>query len=253
MKLMTFLILVTFLFPALGIAAGQDKFVFQFGLDGYKGTMDTHVTQRFRNSANNMGANAENECCEYDPTNLDGKSVLVMFDIWSLPTNALVSKATLEMYLTRTRNGAYAKEVAAHQLLKSWAEGDGVGIDGRAAGPGEVCGEWTGTGNVWAGIGADRPGKDFVEKANNTIEIADDIGWYEWDVTKMAQYWVAHPDKNFGAILRESHPHARTTGTKVFASKENSDAKIHPRLTVFVRAYDIVGGKTTTTWGYVKQ
>ncbi len=250
---MTFLVLIVFLLPVLGgLAVGQDTFVFQFGLNGYKGTMDTHVTQRFGNSTNNMGANIENECCEYDPTYFDGKSVLVMFDIWCIPTNAVVSKATVEMYLTQTRNGAHEKKVAVHRLLKSWAEGDGIGIDGRIAGPMEVCGKWTGTGDIWAGIGTNRPGEDFVVNANDTIEIAGDIGWYEWDVTRMAQYWVAHPDNNFGAILLEPHPHAQTTGTKVFASRENSDAKIRPRLTVFVRAYDIGCGKTTTTWGYIK-
>ncbi|MFC1713650.1 DNRLRE domain-containing protein, partial [Candidatus Poribacteria bacterium] len=187
--------------------------------------MDTHITEYSGNNMNNMGGNIENECCEYDPANTDGKSVLIWFDVSSIPTNAVLAEATLELYMTSNRNGGNDKEVAAHRLLKEWGEGTGSGIDGRAAIDGEVCGLRTGKGEDWAKAGADEPGEDFVEKADDTIEIGAGIGeWYTWDITEMCQYWISNPDENFGAILLEPRPHAATLGTKVFASKENANA-----------------------------
>jgi hypothetical protein len=236
------------------VALAREEFIFQFGKDGYEGTKDTHVTEYPGNNANNMGGNIENECGEYNPANVDGKSVLVWFDVSSIPKSAVISSATLEMYMSTTRNGTNEKEVATHQLLKDWAEGTGVGIDGNGAQKDQVSGLWTGVGGeVWDKIGADKPGGDFVEKANDTIKIAGDVEWYSWDVTEMCQDWIRNPDKNFGAILLEPRPHAQTTGTKVFASKENPNADIHPRLVVEVKAMSVNSiGKLTTSWGMIK-
>ena len=241
-----------FIFASVALAA--QKFVFQYGKNGYENTKDTHVTEYPGNNGNNMGGNIENECCEYNPANVDGKSMLVWFDISSIQTSAIIGEARLELYMTTTRNGGNKKEVATHQLLKDWAEGAGMGIDGRAAQKDEVCGKWTGKGEDWATVGADEPGKDFVAEANDTIEIEGKTGeWYSWNITKMCQYWVKHPDKNFGVILLEPRPHAKTTGTKVFASKENPDEKIHPKLTITVTAMSIdQKGKVATIWGDLK-
>lgn len=233
--------------------SAKDVLTFQFGANGYEATMDTHITEYNGNNGNNMGGNIENECCEYNPANKDGKSVLVFFNLSKVPTNAIVAKATLEMCLTSTRNGANKKSVASHQLLKEWKEGTGSGIDGAAAKKDEVCGQWTGTGELWDMIGADQPDKDFVAKANDTIEIAGDIGAYQWNITKMCQLWIQSPAKNFGVILLEPRPHAATLGTKVFASKENANIELYPKLTVEVSAYGIEVKETmATTWGAVK-
>lgn len=235
-------------------ALARQEFVFQFGKDGYQNTRDTHVTEYTGNNGNNMGGNIENECCEYNPANVDGKSLLIYFDVSSIPKAAILEKATLELYMTTTRNGTSKKSVAAHQLLKDWAEGDGQGIDGNGATQDEVCGKWTGKGEDWDKAGADSPGKDWVEKANDTIEIEGKIqDWYTWKVTEMCQNWIRNPEKNFGAILLEPRPHAPTLGTKVFASKENGDQNIHPILRVIVSAVSVEPGeKLTTSWGRVK-
>jgi hypothetical protein len=241
----------------IGAASAEEEFVFQYGLDGYEDTKDTHVTEYTGNNGNNMGGNIENECCEYDPANTDGKSVLVWFDVSSIPRNAVVNEATLEMYMTSTRNGTNDKEVAAHRLLKDWAEGTGTGIDGRAATNEEVCGRWTGVdGEEWTTVGADEPGEDFVAEPEDTIEIGGDTGqWYIWDVTEACQYWIRNPDENFGLILLEPRPHAQTLGTKVFAAKENSNPDIYPRLIVMVGALSVSGNhgsKLATCWGMLK-
>jgi len=237
-----------------GPTSALDEFFFQYGMDGYEDTMDTHITEYSGNSRNNMGGHLENECCEYNPANVDGKSVLVWFDVSSIPTGAVLDEATLELYMTNNRNGGSDKEVAAHRLLKEWAEGTGEGIDGRAALDDEVCGIWTGRGEEWTKDGADEPGEDFVAKADDTLEIGAGIGeWYVWDITEMCQYWIRNPDENFGAILVEPRPHAATTGTKVFASKENLDPDIRPVLIVAVSAISVdANSKLTTSWGMIK-
>jgi hypothetical protein len=255
MKVYYFTGLIFFLiFILAGTALAKDEYIFQFGKDGYEEAKDTHVTEYTGNNGNNMGGNIENECCEYNPANVDGKSVLVWFDVSSIPTNAILGSATLEMYMTNTRNGGNDKEVAAHRLLKDWAEGMGVGIDGNGAKQDEVCGKWTGMGEDWAKVGADEPGEDFVEEPDDTIEIGAGIGeWYTWDITEMCQYWVKNPDENFGIILREPRPHANSLGTKVFASKENPDVDIHPRLVIVVDAVSVDSkDKLAASWGAIK-
>ena len=231
MKEICFLSLICLFLVFLTGAALAQEYVFQYGLDGYEETMDTHITEYSGNNTNNMGGHTENECCEYDPANTDGKSFLIWFDVSSFPANTVIGEATLELYMTSNRNGGNEKSVAAHRLLKEWAEGTGTGIDGRAATPDEVCGQWTGKGENWEKFGADEPGVDFVEEANDTIQIAGDIGnWYIWNVTKMCQYWVQHPDENYGAILLEPRPHTQELRTKVFASKENATESNRPIL-----------------------
>jgi len=164
-----------------------------------------------------------------------------------------VGEAILELYMTSNRNGGNEKSVAAHRLLKDWEEGVGTGIDGIAAAQDEVCGVWTGKGEDWAKFGADEPGADFVEAADDTIEIAGDIGnWYYWNITEMCQYWVSHPDENFGAILLEPRPHAQTTGTKVFAAKENAIESNRPILRIMGTLAVDSRDKLTATWGMIK-
>ena len=241
-------------FILTSVALSKDEFIFQYGQDGYEETKDTHITEYSGNNTNNMGGNLENECCEYNPANTDGKSCLIWFDISSIPTSAVIGSATLEMYMTSTRNGTNEKEVAVHRLLKDWEEGLGTGIDGIAAKKEEVCGTWTGKGEDWAALGADEPGEDFVEEADDIIAIAGETGeWYSWDVTEMCKHWVRNPDENFGAILREPRPHAATLGTKVFASKENADSGIRPTLVVVVDALSVDStDELATTWGQIK-
>lgn len=254
MRTLKNILIVLFLIFAT-TANAKDTLTFQFGVGGYEATMDTHITEYTGNNSNNMGGNIENECCEYNPANKDGKSILVYFNLSKVAKNAVISKATLEMNLTSTRNGTNKKSVAAHQLLKQWKEGTGVGIDGVAAQKDEVCGQWTGVNNeLWDALGADQPGKDFVEKANDTIEISGDIDAYQWNITEMCQYWIINHAKNFGVILLEPRPHAATLGTKVFASKENTNIELHPKLIIEISAYGIgIEEALTTTWGTVKQ
>lgn len=253
MKAIYFLSLICLFLVFLTGAVLADEYVFQYGLDGYEGTMDTHITEYSGNMNSNMGGNIENECCEYNPANTDGKSVLVWFDVSSLPTNTVVGEAILELYMTTNRNGGNEKSVAAHRLLMDWEEGTGSGIDGRAANQDEVCGVWTGKGEEWAKFGADEPGVDFVEAADDTIEIAGDIGeWYYWNITEMCQYWVRNPDENFGAILLEPRPHAQTNGTKVFASKENTSQKNHPILRITGALAVDSRGKLAASWGMIR-
>lgn len=253
MKTIYFFCLICLSLVFLVGAALAEEIVFQYGLDGYEETMDTHITEYSGNIGNNMGGNIENECCEYDPANMDGKSVLMWFDVSSISANSNIGQATLELYMTTNRNGGNEKSVAVHRLLKDWEEGTGSGIDGRAATQDEVCGTWTGKGENWEKAGADEPGIDFVEEADDTIEIAGDIAeWYYWDITEMCQYWVRHPDENFGVIVLEPRPHTQTNGTKVFASKENASQNNHPILRIISTTAVNSRGKLTASWGMIK-
>jgi hypothetical protein len=256
MSRLTNISLILTLLLTLSVGADQE-FVFQYGLDDCEDTKDTHITQYSGNNMNNMGGNLENECCEYNPANIDAKSILIWFDVSSVPKGAIVGEARLELNMTGTRNGTTAKDVCAFRLLRDWGEGTGTGIDGRAAKDGEVCGQaahWPD--DKWDTLCADGGSVDRVEEPDDTIEVGAELGdWYVWDISKMCQYWVEHPDENFGIILQEPpDEHSKATGTKVFASKENPNEEVRPRLVVVVTAMAVDSkSKIATHWGNIKK
>lgn len=200
--------------------------IVQEGLQGFKGTMDAHIAEFFPD--NNMGGNDQFEAARFDgASENDDKSMLVQFDLSNIDINdTTLVRATLVLTMAETRNGDNPKKLGVFRLLKNWNQGDNEGIDGGAAGTGEVT--WNSSRNNlerW-----DKPGGDHSGDAADIRTVGADIGKeYEWDITSFVTFWEANPDRNFGMILREPESSDRN-GTKVFFTSEHNTIEDRPKL-----------------------
>ena len=208
----------------------KNEFMFeeiQQGLNGFQGTSDSHIAEFFPD--NNMGGYFQFECCRYDGANEnDDKSILIKFDLKNIDIQKdnLLS-AELALTLLDTRNGFSDKSIACNRLLRTWQEGDiNVSIDGEAAPTGVV---------TWASaLHGVLPwlsgGGDFRQEAVDEIIVGNGISSeYRWEITPSLLFWLANPDSNYGLVLREKIS-SSVSGTKVFASSENDNFRIRPKI-----------------------
>jgi hypothetical protein len=195
---------------------------FQEGVSGYSGTTDAHVLESIPD--NNTGGNDLFEICRYFPFGLfDDKYAFISFDVSSIPAEAEVISATLEVYFIGMRNGTTEKDINCHRVTASFTEGNGTGIDGQAV-PGVT---WN-TKSSYDGTILD------------SKTVGDVLGfWYSFDITAAAQVWVNAPAQNFGVLLKQSindwDINNPSGGTKQFASSEYATVSLRPKLTITYR------------------
>lgn len=181
---------------------------------GYSGVADTCVMEWPASVDNNGGGNPFMEVTQRIPPN-DQKWGLVRFDVSSIPSSAIVKRATLELYLLGTRGGGNDKEVRVHKIKSAWLEGEGVGDpDGDPGAPGV---DWL-----------TRPSYGPATDAILVRSVSDT--WYSFDVTSAARDWLEDETSNFGVVLKEGG--LGGNGTKRFATSENATVSIRPRMTI---------------------
>lgn len=137
--------------------------------------------------------------------------VLLEFDLASLPPDAIVDSATLEIYLVSISGAPSPATISAHRITNSWDEQtvtwdkyDGI--------------------NPWSMPG----GSHDANLINSiTIDVPED-SWRQLDVTSVAADWVSGAFPNYGILLKINGPFS----TGVFVSKEDNDVALRPKLTI---------------------
>ncbi len=119
----------------------------------------------------------------------------VAFDLSSLPADAIIVAATLELYQTSAGNVS----LAAQRLTADWAEASVTWNTMPAA---------TATGEVVGGLSD---------------------GWYRWNITAMVQQWRATPATNYGVQLLATGIIPTPYYAHRFSSREGANP---PRLVV---------------------
>lgn len=112
---------------------------------------------------------------------------LLRFDVSTLPANAVVDEATLQVYYAGRSNGN-TLTLGAHRVLPEW-------IDSQA--------NWSQrkTGVNWS-VGGMGSGSDYTATAEATAVLTGAGGaWVELNVTNAAQAWVNNPANNYGLVL----------------------------------------------------
>lgn len=194
--------------------AGQTSVTFQQGVNNYTGTTDAHIIEYI--PANNTGGNDQVEACRYNGAAAnDDKSILVRFDVSSIPSSATVISATLELCLVGTRNGAVDKTLNLHEVTGSWTEGSGTGVDGQAV-----------SGVNWN----TRPSNNSTSLDGKVVGSSAGT-WYAFNIKDLTQAWINGSKANNGIILMEDAP-SSSSGTKDFASSEYATVSQRPKLTV---------------------
>jgi hypothetical protein len=217
---------------------GQNAFLFQEGRNGHTGCRDVHIF------ADKPGWNTGNEPLLETTGNgglSDAKHTLIRFDLSSIPSSTRIDSASFSLYFDARRTQQTGdKTLSIYKLNRPWAEGTGNdpgGLDGRPAIPGETNWQYAMfDSQAWAvpganGIPIDRSGLPVDSVVLTSIQ--DVQTWHNWNITELCQFWISHPDSNFGMVVRETNV-SSARGILDFASSENPDPII--RHLLFVQA-----------------
>lgn len=166
---------------------------------------------------------------------------LLRFDLSSLPTNAVIFSATVEMEVIQIPVDGYeAAFFGLHRMLRSWGEGTnaptgtktGTGLPARTNDA-----TWTHrfayTAQAWAAPGG-APDADFAPNFSLS-KLVEAYGRYTFESTTEStsdvQFWVQHPELNHGWMLLCQSEESLFTARK-FASRENENPTSAPTLAV---------------------
>ncbi len=139
---------------------------------------------------------------------------LLRFDLSSLPTDAIVSSATLSLWVKEVRDGNAT--IRAHQVTASWNEAE---VTWKARDKAANL--------LWAGLGGDY--NAAVLSSHNVVKDVKNY-WATWNVTSATTGWISAPATNFGLIL-ESPVTSPKNETK-FKSSDDGTTSQRPKLEV---------------------
>ena len=160
------------------------------------------------------------------------RRALLAFDLSGVPTDAMVTSASLTMRVNKVPSGQVTNDFGLHRLTTDFGEGgsDAPGQEGRGTNAAAGDATWS---DAVAGTPWNEPGGDFVSEASAVSRVAGN-GSYTWESTDMLvadiQNWLATPQNNFGWILIGDESTAKTA--KRFASREATSAANRPTLTI---------------------
>jgi hypothetical protein len=145
--------------------------------------------------------------------------VAIRFDLTSIPTTAVVSKAIMSFWCTDSwyTRGNTAAETNVHRASRAWE---------YVADPWQAWTKASASTN-WSKGGGDY-GASVAKQAQPGRIYTDNGGWYEYDITTAVQDMVKNPSGNNGFIITED---AGTDGP-VFRSSHWTTAAQRPKMTV---------------------
>ena len=151
--------------------------------------------------------------------NLDRTRSLLRFDLSSLPVDAVLFGARLNLTVTRS-GGGITGNFELHRLFKSWGEGNGPPLVGHPAAPGDATWRMRFHPNVsWESPGG-TPGDDFRSEPS-AVQSIDGVGRLQFtNVLDDALFWRTNSGTNFGWILI-SNTEDQPRSARRFASRES--------------------------------
>jgi len=151
------------------------------GESGYDGATDTWLNKIF--STTNYGPGADLHLRG------QGQAVsLLRFDLSDIPSDAVVTEASLDVRTNWFREGSSPMQVQIYKMRRSWVENEATW---KVASAGNGWQTWGAAGS------ADReqsPAAAFTLYAINTT--------YLVDLTGLVQSWVSNPGENFGMLFQ---------------------------------------------------
>ena len=198
--------------PGRRVSGGLTSVTVEFrrGYQGYDGVSDTYL-------ANETTPVAHGTEWKLHIKELGGgsttKRALMRFDLSSIPPNANVTAASLELYLIELISGTPVG-VRLYRLLKPWSEANatwtstGLGQDWTVAGAG--------------GEGSDREATPFATGTLGTLKAYNRI-----DVLEAVRHWVREPESNYGFVIMGIN----SAEARVWSSEDSRENEL-PRLIV---------------------
>lgn len=141
---------------------------------------------------------------------------LLQFDLSAIPAGARVVSASLALYQTSPSMGPGT--LGVRRVTSTWTEGANSGSSGSGA-------TWLerSPGVPWATVGGDLDANGFA-----SAQVNANVGWFNWDITRLVQGWVAADYPNHGLALVHETPSASGR----FASSDHLEPTQRPKLTI---------------------
>lgn len=164
------------------------------------------------------------------PDYMAGSSILLKFDLSSLPRSAVITSATLNLTLQQSdAQTASGYAVSAHEV----EYGNPV-IERATGATTDGATPWTASACCYHGVPL---AQGDIGPAEDTQTLDATPGLKSWTVTAMARDWAADPARNYGVLLNPDVA-AHRDSFRTFASAESPDPRSHPYLLVTFTAPD---------------
>lgn len=163
--------------------------IFQHGVSpepSYAGVADTYISLYEPNASPGGSSTMKLH------SGVDGRErILIKFDISRIPTSAMVTEATLHLFAWY-RSHAYRVDTSAYEVRRHWNESETSWTQATSAS------QWTQPGC--------KPVDDYDPTSVATTTLNYTNQYYDWDLTQMAQQWVADPVSNEGVLIVSQGP-----------------------------------------------
>jgi spore coat protein A len=159
----------------------------------------------------------------------DLRRSVLSFDLGSIPINAEITSAQLDLYCNNASGGNIP--VNCHLLLSDWGEGTSNANGNEGSGANATINDATWNYAFYNSQFWTNPGGDYDPNISASSSVGAANFWYQWSSPQLlsdVQQWVINPTENFGWILLGDE--ASSDNGKRFGSKDNSDETIRPVL-----------------------
>jgi hypothetical protein len=150
---------------------------------GPEKSRDSHISKGLGDEMKNFGSKENMGVGQKDT-----KRVVLRFDLPSIPADAIISSAELQLCLAEDYTFYEERVIYAHRITGFWKDKE-VNWKQRVE-------------NRWW----NKEGGDFdkeIESAKSLV--GRNYGWVSWDVTRTIKDWLKGEDVNFGLLLKEDN------------------------------------------------
>ena len=174
--------------------------------------------------------------------NSSRRRAVIAFDLaGQIPTGSTIQQVTLTLNLTRTRS--QNKTIRLYRLLADWGEGTSHASGEEGQGTTATTGDATWIHRFYPTVTWATAGGDYSGTETASLVVGNKTGAFAWSSSQMAADvagWLGSPSTNFGWILVGDETGPKTT--KRFASKDNTDVTLRPKLQVTFTPPFVTGG-----------
>lgn len=174
---------------------------------------DSYISKGYGDEVRNFGSKQDMAVGKRDT-----KRVLIRFDLTSIPPDAIISSAELQVCLAGEYYFHQMRVIYVHKITGFWKDG-------------EVTWNQSQEKRNWRS-----PGGDFdweIESAKSLM--GKNYGWVSWDVTRTIKDWLDGKYVNFGFLLKEQNCENEEIW---FLSSELEWEDYRPRLVI---SYEVGG------------
>ena len=182
----------------VSLVSAAETYRFEQGVDGFTGFRDTTLLEDL---PTNAGGGITGIFSGTIRTSFLRRA-LIAVDLSSIPTDAVVVSARLEMVVERSGGNFGDVPYGLHRITRAWGEGE-ANIPNEPGGLGApaAVGDATWNDAFFTQESWTTPGGDFVEMATATANAGQQGALVTWEgpgLTADVQAWVANPSGNFG-------------------------------------------------------